>query len=924
MTVEARIDLMCKRAADLNTDYHGRRAARPNHPRGTPARAPGRRAPRPPQHGPPDGPGARVNRRQPWRPPQYDPEEASRLQRLYRTNRDRAVRDILDDNSPPCDVPADRLTAHFAPPVPNNPALDEFWAERPDAVPDIPPIPHSPHLSRPITRPEVTLRLNRASNTAPGADGLRYAAWRALDPESHLLTRVFELCRLAQRVPASWKHSESVLLHKGGDADLAASWRPIALSLTVAKLYAGVWADRLETWAEAGDALSPCQKGFRRFDGVLEHNFVLQCAINNARRSGNGCQVAFIDLTNAFGSIPHHLIWTVLTRLGLPPEILATIQDLYRGSSTSFRTTGGLSDPVPTLSGVRQGCPLSGLLFNLSMEPLLRTMSTAEIELLAFADDLALILPDAHHVRRALTLLESVCRWCGLCPNPAKSGLLSIRQPAPEDALLCDQPLPPVPEGAAYRYLGRQVGHTRLSMPPLDVLAEVRLDAERLCASALAPWQKLDAIRTFIVPRLTHCLRLGLLPKAPLHDLDAALRWRVKGLLNIPNSATGGYLYGPTSAGCVGLTCLADEADILMVSASAQLLRSRDPRVAELASAELRGVVRRRTEGQGAPTDEQLSGYLNGDRLRDGGDVSSRFTRARVSTVTLARRVAVSWRPANPTPVLHVGTQPVLPSQEAKTLRGAVRQRALADLIACPHQGKVMECVAPQRVSSHYMYDGSFTRFAEWRFVHRARLGLVPLNAYGRGARDQRCRRCGYARETLPHVLNHCLTAHRDAIQRRHDAILTRLEKAVPRGRDVAVLTNRQVPGIQSPLRPDLVVVRGDHVSLVDVTVSFENRLDALSAADLLKREKYAGIVQQLRQQGKQASVHAFVVGSLGTWYRGNEAALRQLRVSRVYSRLMRKLIVSDTLRWSRDLYVEHVTGHRQYEPVAAGRPVGQ
>ena len=134
-------------------------------------------------------------------------------------------------------------------------------------------------------------------------------------------------------------------------------------------------------------------------------------------------------------------------------------------------------------------------------------------------------------------------------------------------------------------------------------------------------WQKLDAVRTFIVPRLTHYLRLGLLPKAPLRDLDAALRWRVKGLLNLPNSATCGYLYGLTSAGCVGLTCLADETNILMVSASAQLLRPRDPRVAEL-----RVVVRRRTEGQSALTSEQLAGYLNSDRLRDGGDVFSRFT----------------------------------------------------------------------------------------------------------------------------------------------------------------------------------------------------------------------------------------------------------------------------------------------------------
>ena len=101
-----------------------------------------------------------------------------------------------------------------------------------------------------------------ASNTAPGPDGLRYATWRALDPSALLLTRAFDLCRVARRVPPAWLQSETVLLHKGGDPTRPSCWRPIALGATVAKLYAGVWADRLSAWAEAADLLSPSQKGF--------------------------------------------------------------------------------------------------------------------------------------------------------------------------------------------------------------------------------------------------------------------------------------------------------------------------------------------------------------------------------------------------------------------------------------------------------------------------------------------------------------------------------------------------------------------------------------------------------------------------------------------------------------------------------------
>jgi len=31
----------------------------------------------------------------------------------------------------------------------------------------------------------------------------------------------------------------------------------------------------------------------------------------------------------------------------------------------------------------------------------------------------------------------------------------------------------------------------------------------------------------------------------------------------------------------------------------------------------------------------------------------------------------------------------------------------------------------------------------------------------------------------------------------------------------------------------------------------------------------------------------------------------------------MRKLMVSDTIRWSRDIYVEHITGEKQYQDTA-------
>ncbi|GIY90126.1 retrovirus-related Pol polyprotein from type-1 retrotransposable element R2 [Caerostris extrusa] len=43
-------------------------------------------------------------------------------------------------------------------------------------------------------------------------------------------------------------------------------------------------------------------------------------------------------------------------------------------------------------------------------------------------------------------------------------------------------------------------------------------------------------------------------------------------------------------------------------------------------------------------------------------------------------------------------------------------------------QGKVLKLVSLSPSSSHFMSDGSYTRFADWRFIHRARLNQVHLN----------------------------------------------------------------------------------------------------------------------------------------------------------------------------------------------------
>jgi hypothetical protein len=114
------------------------------------------------------------------------------------------------------------------------------------------------------------------------------------------------------------------------------------------------------------------------------------------------------------------------------------------------------------------------------------------------------------------------------------------------------------------------------------------------------------------------------------------------------------------------------------------------------------------------------------------------------------------------------------------SLRISQKARHMTRVCDLPSQGKAMECVATDPASSHFFQTGLYTRFADWRFIHRARLNLLPLNGVRRNKLNnvtKTCRRCRYETETLPHVINHCM-GYAELITRRHNVVVNRVKKA--------------------------------------------------------------------------------------------------------------------------------------------------
>ena len=335
-----------------------------------------------------------------------------------------------------------------------------------------------------------------------------------------MLTALFIAVLRTEHFPSAWKESTTILLHKKGDVHQLNNWRPISLADTCPKLFAALLTDRVKMWSVKNERSSKSQKGFLQFEGYFKHNFVLQEVIRDARTRKAELVIGWLGLSNAFNSVPHSSILRVFELHGLLPKIINIIRNMYSGVTTRVRTREWLTAPIAIQSGVSQGCSLSPDIFNLMLEIVLREIQrTGEGYIpgdrrhttLAYADDLAVIADPPVGTMRLLAAAERGARAVGLSFNAAKcttlhlGGLENENSPRPVSPLQ-GTPVPALAPGEAYSHLGIPTGY-QVRQTPVTMLRELVADVEKLENSLLTPWQKLNVVGTFLLPRLDFVLQ---------------------------------------------------------------------------------------------------------------------------------------------------------------------------------------------------------------------------------------------------------------------------------------------------------------------------------------------------------------------------------------------------------------------------------
>jgi hypothetical protein len=145
-----------------------------------------------------------------------------------------------------------------------------------------------------------------------------------------------------------------------------------------------------------------------------------------AKGQGKKIYNCFIDFQKAFDTIKHKIIWAMLKSYGVETKLITLLQKIYENTQPAVRTGKENGECFQTDVEIRQGDPLSPLLFIAYLERVMDQLrhNTCEINIggkfinnLRFADDINLIHEDVSSLQRRIELTKTSTEQAGLILN---------------------------------------------------------------------------------------------------------------------------------------------------------------------------------------------------------------------------------------------------------------------------------------------------------------------------------------------------------------------------------------------------------------------------------------------------------------------------------------------------------------------------
>uniref|UniRef100_A0A3B3XUJ8 Reverse transcriptase domain-containing protein n=1 Tax=Poecilia mexicana TaxID=48701 RepID=A0A3B3XUJ8_9TELE len=294
------------------------------------------------------------------------------------------------------------------------------------------------NLDQEITIEELTKAMqSMQNNKTPGRDGLPkefYACFWDIIKEP--LLQVYNEAFREGRLPNMMNQGMITLLYKKGPQNNLKNWRPLTLLGLDVKILSKALFFRVQAVISSIiDKEQTCGIPGRKMSDSLAliRDTYIYCQERNIPLSILG-----IDLEKAFDSVDHRFMERVLSHFNFGEVFIKWIKVLYNDCYSVVMVNREITPLFGVKAGVRQGCPLSPLLFIMTMEPLASAIRQnklikgiippgyygRDIKLTMYMDDLTLLLTDNAAIKESLKVCDRFTIVSGMKINKSKSEVM--------------------------------------------------------------------------------------------------------------------------------------------------------------------------------------------------------------------------------------------------------------------------------------------------------------------------------------------------------------------------------------------------------------------------------------------------------------------------------------------------------------------
>jgi len=179
------------------------------------------------------------------------------------------------------------------------------------------------------------------------------------------------------------------------------------------------------------------QNGFRHGRSVIDNIFSLKIINEKLWEYNQSEQYLFIDFQNAYDSIHRDTLWEYMKEFKIPTKLINICKTCVQNTKSAVRIEGTFLSFFENKTGLKQGDPLSTILFNLALQKVIQSIKMVpsgikigkgQFNVLAHADDIAIIGKNEIEIRKIFVEMENIARKFGIQTNQKKTKYMTVER----------------------------------------------------------------------------------------------------------------------------------------------------------------------------------------------------------------------------------------------------------------------------------------------------------------------------------------------------------------------------------------------------------------------------------------------------------------------------------------------------------------